>query len=226
MKLYESYRIDNSAVGQVRGHWTQIGPAFSIKIDQKHRHRYAMCECKCGRAFLFRATYIRTLEGDKSCLECHATHGATRSPEWKCWISMIARCTCKTNHKWPKYGGVGIAVCDEWRHSFVTFLRDMGPRPSAIHSLDRWPDQGGNYEPSNVRWATPKEQVQNSSKPVFLTYNGRTLCLADWGKETGINWFTISTRVRAGWSVERALTAPVYKKGWRTRRAKALNNSR
>lgn len=76
------------------------------------------------------------------------------TPEHHAWVAMIYRCTNKDGEAWADYGGRGIMVCDRWRTSYLSFLEDMGRRPSAKHSLDRFPDHNGNYEPSNCRWAT------------------------------------------------------------------------
>jgi len=80
---------------------------------------------------------------------------------------MLARCRNPNHHAYGRYGGRGITVFPEWRDSFGAFLRDMGERPAG-KTLDRYPDNNGNYEPGNCRWATPAEQVatrRKASKP-------------------------------------------------------------
>ena len=71
---------------------------------------------------------------------------------------MKSRCYNPKNKKFYLYGGMGVKVCRRWRESFANFLADMGPRPSKRHSIDRYPDPWGDYEPDNCRWATPKQQ--------------------------------------------------------------------
>lgn len=90
--------------------------------------------------------------------------GQTKSPEYKCWENMIQRCTNPRAKGYENYGGRGISVNPLWR-SFHKFLADVGPRPSTKHSLDRI-DVNGNYEPGNVRWATPQQQAANTRKGV------------------------------------------------------------
>lgn len=92
----------------------------------------------------------------------HRGHGSgVRTPTYNTWRAMIYRCTQKSHIAYKNYGGRGIKVCDEWR-KFSNFLRDMGERPQN-KTLDRI-DPNGNYEPSNCRWATPKQQARNKRK--------------------------------------------------------------
>lgn len=74
---------------------------------------------------------------------------------------MIGRCHRKSNISYKHYGKRGIKVCREWRKSFLAFYRHIGPAPSKIHQVDRYPNNDGDYEPGNVRWATPKENSNN-----------------------------------------------------------------
>lgn len=83
----------------------------------------------------------------------------------------------------------------------------MGPRPSGRHSLDRI-DVNGNYEPGNCRWATQREQMQNTRANAFLTHNGETLCISEWARRVGMSRDTIAARIRLGWAIEAALTVP------------------
>ena len=73
---------------------------------------------------------------------------------------MKSRCNNKANRAYKHYGGRGIIVCDRWLHSFDNFFTDMGEKPSGGYSIDRI-DPNGNYEPSNCRWATKKQQATN-----------------------------------------------------------------
>ncbi len=99
------------------------------------------------------------------------THRLSKSHEYRCWSAMKQRCINprRSNYKW--YGGAGVTICARWIDSFSDFIADIGPAPSVAHSLDRWPDNAGNYEPGNVRWATQEQQVANA--------NGRRNMLAN-----------------------------------------------
>jgi hypothetical protein len=82
-----------------------------------------------------------------------------QTPTYKSWAAMKNRCCDPGATHYQHYGGRGITVCDRWLKSFADFLADMGERPEG-HTLDRI-DNDGNYEPSNCRWATPKQQAAN-----------------------------------------------------------------
>jgi hypothetical protein len=142
----------------------------------------------------------------------HLKHGATGTREHQAWQGMQRRCYTPTNREFKNYGGRGIRVCDRWRRSFSDFLRDVGPRPTAEHSLDRV-DVNGHYEPGNVRWATASEQANNLRKTVRLTHGGRTLSVSEWSERIGLPAKVIYARIHVyGWTPARALTTPVFRK--------------
>lgn len=122
------------------------------------------------------------------------THGATETSEYKIWHGMKERCKEKSKDR-ENYFDKGISVCARWQDSFENFLADMGTRPSPNHSIER-EENKGIYEPSNCKWATPKEQAHNRSNNVYLIIGGRKMLIADWSRETGINSNTIGRRVK------------------------------
>lgn len=88
-------------------------------------------------------------------------HGMVLLREYKIWSAMKNRCLNPKNSNYSDYGGRGIKIYEPWIHYFQAFYEYLGPRPTPQHSLDRYPDNDGNYEPGNVRWATKLEQTQN-----------------------------------------------------------------
>jgi hypothetical protein len=131
-----------------------------------------------------------------------------QTDEYISWHAMMSRCF---NPKWPNYadyGGRGVTVCAEWQ-DYRRFLADMGRRPSSEHSIDRYPNREGNYEPGNCRWATRSEQARNRVSNTVLTLAGVSLPLVAWAARTGIGRVTIKSRLDRGWSVEAALSTPV-----------------
>lgn len=133
-------------------------------------------------------------------------HGMKFTPEYNAWKLMRQRCRNPRNPSYKKYGGAGIEICKRWE-DFMAFYRDMGPRPSPMHSIDRINNSRG-YKPSNCRWATPFEQQNNKNNTIFVTAFGVTKPMAEWTREMGFSAFLIRDRIRAGWSEERAVMTP------------------
>lgn len=145
-------------------------------------------------------------------------HGKHGSNIYKRWHSMICRCKYPGHKGWSHYGGKGISVCERWR-VFENFYADMGEPPFPKAQLDRI-DGDGNYDPSNVRWVTTKQQQRNRSDTHFLEHRGMRLCITDWSAQTGILAVTIKQRLRMGWAVPKVLETAVS-----SRRKKRINQS-
>lgn len=137
----------------------------------------------------------------------NVTHGFSKrgrvQPEYRAWAQMRARCLNKQSTVYRHYGGRGIQVCERWA-LFEAFLSDMGEKPSAAHTLDRI-DPNGNYEPSNCRWATWKQQQQNRRNNRIVTYNGLTASLAEVCDANGLKYKTVHARLSKGMPLEVAM---------------------
>ena len=130
-------------------------------------------------------------------------------PEYRVWNAMIQRCCNARSQAYVYYGKRGISVCTRWQDSFYNFLADMGPRPGRRMELDRYPDNDGNYEPTNCRWATKSQNRLNTRRSRLIEFDGRKQNLQEWSRELGIARETIYFRLSKGWLVERALFQPV-----------------
>jgi len=191
--------------GKRFGSWTVL--RYGHQPDKPY---HLLCRCDCGTE-KFVLWYNLRDGRSKRCAKCASGDGPL-TPERIAHRDMHCRCYRSKHPEYPNYGARGITVCKQWRNNFPMFIADMGPRPSAKHSLDRI-DNNGNYEPGNCRWATLTEQNRNQRSNHILTFRGRTLCIAEWAEVTGICDGTLYSRItKQGWTTERALTTPVKQK--------------
>lgn len=136
------------------------------------------------------------------------THGASfvngkATAEYNAWSSMRKRCMNPSAKNYPRYGGRGITICERWATDFAAFLEDMGPRPSADHSLDRI-DNDGPYSPENRRWADRYEQARNRGNNRRVTFRGREMTVIEAAELSGTSINLVRSRIKRGWSIERA----------------------
>jgi hypothetical protein len=200
-------------VGQRFMRWTvvQLG-------ERKGKHPAALCVCECGTERVIRIDSLGKTSTSCGCLQrelasaartkANTTHGLSRTPQYRVWSAMLSRCYCETSSLYKWYGARGIKVCERWQNSYENFLADMGNRPTG-GELERI-DNDGNYEPTNCRWATRRQQSQNTRRNYTITYCGQTYCLSEWARRLGINPKTLHNRIYSrGWDDVRALTTPV-----------------
>jgi hypothetical protein len=180
-----------------------------------------LCQCKCGKHTNVR-TALLTSGHTQSCgclgvenrlaavLKALTKHGRSKTRTHNVWGKMRQRCENPRDKSYPRYGGRGIKVCKRWQ-SFENFLADMGEPPSPVYSIDRI-NNDGHYEPGNCRWATNKQQCNNTRFNVSLSHNGETKTISQWAEYTGINPGTLYSRIQRGWAIEKALVKHDYRR--------------
>lgn len=186
--------------------------------------RYVECICVCGKIF-FTLFYKVKSGGTKSCgckrmefiVAGNTKHGMTLNgkinPVYRTWLAIRQRCYNPKTPRYKSYGGRGISVCSEWLESFDSFyVWAMAAGWQTGLSIDRFPDNDGNYEPSNCRWATGNQQNRNKSNNINITAFGKTMCITDWSKDeicAGISLNALKCRIeKLGWSPEEAIITP------------------
>jgi hypothetical protein len=179
--------------------WRKHGdPAVIHRTPPRYGCEVAGCEGKhVARGFCDRH-YKRLMQyGDPLALRFeHHGHAGGKSTEYLAWASIKQRTANPKCNAYKNYGARGITMFIEWQKSYLAFLRHVGPRPGKGYSIDRYPDNNGNYEPGNVRWATKQEQNRNQRRTVNLTIDGVTRCVAEWSKVSGVCETTIHDRLR------------------------------
>jgi len=190
-----NFHIDQS--GKSFGRWTLLR-----RVPGKNRPYY-LCKCICGTEAV---VCFRTLiSGESTSCGCYRKdriskynnkHGMYGTSEYRSWQQMKNRCYYKNEIGYALYGGRGIKVCDRWSgpDNFIEFYKDMGPKPSKKHTIDRI-DSNGDYCPENCRWATPKEQGSNKRTNRKIEYNGKICCLAEIAQKIGVSHGSLTHRL-------------------------------
>lgn len=206
--------VKTDIAGKKFGRLTAIEPIGKTK----NRATIWACRCDCGQSVsILRSNLLNGFSQSCGCLQKELlskrirTHGMTDTRLYYVWRQMKDRCYRPKNSHYYCYGAKNIAVCDEWRSDFKTFYDwAMSHGYEEGLTLDRI-DNDGNYCPENCRWVPYIKQMQNTSRNVYLTYDGRTLCVSEWSRIMNINKATLESRIKKGWDLERALTTPPRK---------------
>lgn len=176
---------------------THVGQKFNklylLEFHRIERLGYYYCLCDCGQKSMVRWNNIQS-GVTKSCgcmfknrLKKHGdSSNVVRVKEYRTWAAMKSRCNSKTNYNYDWYGGRGIKVCKRW-NVYKNFLADMGRAPSPKHTIERI-DVNGNYEPSNCKWATMQEQLNNRRNNRVITIDGVKKTVAQWARHKNISY--------------------------------------
>lgn len=166
------------------------------------------CKCKCGTIAVVSGQSLRNgRSGSCGCLnrEIHRNllaqknrdnvkHGGFGTRLYRIWCGMKNRCYNPNEPNYKRYGAKGITVCDEWKDNFEAFRKwalNNGYQDDL--SIDRKDGKSG-YSPDNCRWATSKEQNNNLSTNIFITFKEKNLTAKQWSEEMGIPYKTVLER--------------------------------
>ena len=203
-------------IGQIFHRLTIVSRHPQNTSDGKSRW---ICSCSCGNTTVVALRDLRKgktrscgclktemlhSDGRKQHLDVirSTKHGMYNTSEYRIWQNMKKRCYSEKSKGYPDYGARGITVCDEWKESFEAFYRDVGPRPSPHHTLDRRDNDKG-YDKENCRWATWEEQANNRRNNIFHVYQGVARTLAGWIKEFNLDYQQAYSRYyQYGWTIE------------------------
>ena len=172
--------------------------------DTGSRKTYYVCQCDCGNIKVVRADALISgatkscgcikKEHDKINLTANHKHKMSGTRIYETWQDMKRRCYNKQNARYDRYGGRGITVCDEWLNNFQSFYDwAISNGYSDDLTIDRI-DNDGNYEPSNCRWSTAKEQCNNRGSNINITIGNATKSLMCWCEIFNVDYKKVHAR--------------------------------
>lgn len=202
-------------IGKTYGRLTILG--FSNESGSL-RNLKCICSCVCGKTSYPTLSNLR-LGKSRSCTclrddkikKVNLKHGLRHDPIYSVWTDMKTRCYNPNYRCYKDYGGRGIIVCQEWLDDFLNFYTwavEKGYKKGL--ELDRHPDQNGNYEPGNCRWATKLKQANNKRNNIIVEFKGETMTLPEAVRRYAVvSYHTVHSRMhKYGWDIEKALLTP------------------
>ncbi len=180
-------------------------------------HHAYLCLCECGVEKVIASARLRN-GGTISCGcvrlkkigQLVIKHGLCKHPLYKKWEGIKQRCFNPNHENYKHYGGRGITICERWL-TFENFYNDLIGGYVPELTIERV-ENDGNYELSNIRWATKLEQQRNKRSNRFFYCNGMSKTITEFSEMTGVNAGTIASRIDSGWDIEDAIYLPARSK--------------
>jgi len=180
------------------------------------------CKCDCGNIFMTPGNPLR--RGATVSCGCYnkeksTKHGCCKKSLhlYRKWRAMIKRCYYEETDSYYLYGARGITVCDRWRNDISLFFEDMYEeyiKHVSLHgkyntTIDRI-DSNKNYEKSNCRFLTRREQANNTRSNNFITYKGKTKTISEWTRFLNIPMTALYSRIyKRKWTIDKSFNTPV-----------------
>lgn len=207
---------EKDLTGKKFGRLTVIKLEYIKKYSYGTLAYYYLCKCDCGKYKIVKSNNLKNKHVQScGCLKKEIVskkqkiHGLHKSRIYSIWQGMKSRCYNKNKIEYKNYGARKILVCKEWKENFINFYNwaiNNGYKDNL--TIDRI-NNNGNYEPSNCRWVTNKEQSYNRRTNHLICFEGKILTLTEWAKIYNIKPATLWARIKYKWDIKRALTQKV-----------------
>lgn len=185
---------------------------------EKEVRAKALYKCSCGS--IVELNIARVKRGQTKSCGCiekenppNKKHGLCKHKLYRIWQNIKKRCYDIKNPAYKNYGERGVIMCEEWKNDFISFYTwalNNGWNPLLQVDKDII-GTGFLYSPNSCKLVTPKENSNNRTSNVFITYKGERKTIADWSLCSGINAYTIGRRNRIGWSPKQIFETPIKK---------------
>lgn len=186
--------------------------------ERKWGRRQYLCRCDCGKEKIVKGANLNNGHTRScGCLSREVssrlmkTHGQKKTRLYRIWAGMKTRCLNQEVAVYPRYGGKGVTLCDEWMsfEGFQKWANASGYKKDL--TIERM-DNDGNYEPGNCTWISMGRQSWNRSNTIWIAYNGETKSLPEWCNSLGLSYQMVFSRLKyLKWSVEKAFETPNLK---------------
>lgn len=177
--------------------------------DRRKNKQYWLCKCDCGNLKEIRGDQLtggvtkscgclKKEQDNKNLITYHYKHKLSKTRLYKTYFGMKDRCYNAKHDSYPRYGGRGIKICDEWLNDIESFLEwGLNNGYSDELTIDRI-DNEGDYEPSNCRWIGVREQSNNKTNNIYTKISNEFLTLAEIAREYNFEYETIRARYHKG----------------------------
>jgi hypothetical protein len=193
----------------------ELDSEIYINSKRTRRRRMGLFKCPCGKEFKAIIWNVKSKTVQScGCLEVqrklklikrNETHKLSHNPIYDIWFAMLNRCNNVKDRNYKHYGGRGISVCERWG-KIENFIEDMYPTYQKGLQIDRT-DNNGNYEPSNCRWITAKQNLNNTRSNRIIEYNGMRKTVSEWADHLNVPYQTLLTRINE-WDIDSVFNVP------------------
>lgn len=183
------------------------------RAENRKSRTFWLCKCDCGS--LKPVNSIDMMGGriiscgcirNENIIKFNTTHGLAHTRLNSIWKSMRKRCLNPNSSSYESYGGRGITICEEWKNDCRCFYDWAIANGYADNlTIDRI-DNNKGYSPENCRFATMREQANNTRHNVFLEFEGNKMTIAQWAREINVNISTVWARIKRGCPIEAILS--------------------